>query len=58
MWLFNDARCALTFIFFTTADPTKYDLDPQEALKSIIKVGLDFCKLKDYTGVDKPTVIT
>ncbi|KAI9027892.1 hypothetical protein DFJ74DRAFT_703951 [Hyaloraphidium curvatum] len=29
-----------------------------QALKTIIKVGLDFSKLKEYTGRDKPTVIT
>jgi hypothetical protein len=38
------------------ADPARYDLDPQVALKTIIKAGLDFSKLKEYTGREEPTV--
>mmetsp|Transcript_8438 Transcript_8438/g.20281 ORF Transcript_8438/g.20281 Transcript_8438/m.20281 type:complete len:562 (+) Transcript_8438:198-1883(+) len=40
------------------ADTSKHDMDAQEALGDIIKVALEFSKLQEFTGRDKPTVIT
>jgi len=40
------------------ADKAKHGMDAQEALSTIIKVALDFSKLKEFTGRDAPTVIT
>ncbi|KAK9811703.1 hypothetical protein WJX72_008702 [[Myrmecia] bisecta] len=37
---------------------SKHGLDAQEALKPIINVALDISKLTEFTGRDKPTVIT
>ncbi|XP_024525074.1 phosphoglucomutase, chloroplastic isoform X2 [Selaginella moellendorffii] len=39
-------------------DKSKHDLDAQEALKPLIEIALKVSKLKDFTGRDKPTVIT
>jgi len=39
-------------------DPSKVDVDAKEALKSIIETALEVSKLKEFTGRDKPTVIT
>ena len=39
-------------------DTSKHGLDAQDALGPIIKVALDISKLQEYTGRDKPTVIT
>jgi phosphoglucomutase len=41
-----------------TADPSKFELDAQEVLKSIIGTALEVSKLQEFTGRDKPTVIT
>lgn len=40
------------------ADQSKHAMDAQEALAGIIKVALEFSKLKDFTGREAPTVIT
>mmetsp|Transcript_28433 Transcript_28433/g.50794 ORF Transcript_28433/g.50794 Transcript_28433/m.50794 type:complete len:627 (-) Transcript_28433:104-1984(-) len=40
------------------ADQSKHATDAQEALSDIIKVALEFSKLKEFTGRDAPTVIT
>jgi phosphoglucomutase len=39
-------------------DTSKHHLDAQEALKPIINVALELSKLQEFTGRDKPTVIT
>ncbi|KMS98992.1 hypothetical protein BVRB_3g066000 [Beta vulgaris subsp. vulgaris] len=39
-------------------DVSKHDLDAQIALKPLIDLALSVSKLKDFTGRDKPTVIT
>lgn len=41
-----------------SADPSKHDMDAQVALAPIIKVALDISKLQEFTGREKPTVIT
>jgi phosphoglucomutase len=41
-----------------TNDPSKYDVDAQEALKDIIAVALELSQLQKFTGRDKPSVIT
>ena len=40
------------------ADPSKHDVDAQEALAGIIKTALAMSKLEEFTGRDGPTVIT
>jgi len=39
-------------------DPAKLGMDAQEALKPIIDTALEMSKLAEFTGRDKPTVIT
>lgn len=39
-------------------DTTKHGMDAQEALAPIIKTALEISKLQEFTGRDKPTVIT
>ncbi|CAN0902654.1 Phosphoglucomutase, chloroplastic [Linum grandiflorum] len=39
-------------------DVSKHDLDAQKALKPLIDLALSVSKLKDFTGREKPTVIT
>lgn len=39
-------------------DESKYGLDAQEALKPIIDLALETSRLKELTGLEKPTVIT
>ncbi|XP_021765219.1 phosphoglucomutase, chloroplastic-like [Chenopodium quinoa] len=39
-------------------DASKHDLDAQIALKPLIDLALSISKLKDFTGREKPTVIT
>ncbi|KNA24627.1 hypothetical protein SOVF_014010 [Spinacia oleracea] len=39
-------------------DASKHDLDAQEALKPLIDLALSVSKLKEFTGREKPTVIT
>eukprot|EP00898_Chlorokybus_atmophyticus_P007730 jgi/Chlat1/7959/Chrsp69S07393 len=39
-------------------DSSKHDFDAQEALRPLIKVALETSKLQEYTGREKPTVIT
>lgn len=41
-----------------TDDASKFELDAQEVLKSIIGTALEVSKLQEFTGRDKPTVIT
>lgn len=41
-----------------TKDASKFDMDAQDALKSIIDAALATSKLQEFTGRDKPTVIT
>ncbi|KAI8050980.1 hypothetical protein BDF22DRAFT_694254 [Syncephalis plumigaleata] len=40
------------------SDPSKYNLDAQVALKPVVDVALALAQLKEYTGRDRPTVIT
>uniref|UniRef100_A0A0A9D5P9 Uncharacterized protein n=1 Tax=Arundo donax TaxID=35708 RepID=A0A0A9D5P9_ARUDO len=40
------------------SDTSKHGLDAQTALKPLIELALSVSKLKDFTGRDKPTVIT
>ncbi|KAK1304620.1 hypothetical protein QJS10_CPB11g00755 [Acorus calamus] len=39
-------------------DVSKHDMDAQTALKPLIDMALSISKLKDFTGREKPTVIT
>lgn len=39
-------------------DTSKHGLDAQEALGPIIKTALEVSRLQQFTGRDKPTVIT
>ncbi|KAL3524214.1 hypothetical protein ACH5RR_017048 [Cinchona calisaya] len=39
-------------------DTSKHNLDAQDALKPLIDLALSLSKLKDFTGREKPTVIT
>lgn len=39
-------------------DVSKHNLDAQAALKPLIDLALSLSKLKDFTGREKPTVIT
>ncbi|XP_020089493.1 phosphoglucomutase, chloroplastic [Ananas comosus] len=39
-------------------DVSKHDMDAQTALKPLIDIALSVAKLKDFTGREKPTVIT
>jgi phosphoglucomutase len=41
-----------------TKDASKFELDAQDALKDIINAALDTSRLQEFTGRDKPTVIT
>lgn len=41
-----------------SADQSKHDMDAQEALAPIIATALEISKLQEFTGRDKPTVIT
>lgn len=41
-----------------TNDPEKLEADAQEALAPIISLALATSKLQEFTGRDKPTVIT
>eukprot|EP00894_Picocystis_sp_ML_P002841 jgi/Pico_ML_1/53358/g3919.t1 len=41
-----------------SADPSTYGNDAQESLGPIIQVALGISRLQEYTGRDKPTVIT
>ncbi|CAI7874782.1 unnamed protein product [Closterium sp. NIES-54] len=39
-------------------DVARHGLDAQEALKPLIDIALSVSKLQEFTGRDKPTVIT
>lgn len=39
-------------------ESSKHDVDAQDALKPLIDVALTTSKLQEFTGRDKPTVIT
>ncbi|OAY77755.1 Phosphoglucomutase, chloroplastic, partial [Ananas comosus] len=39
-------------------DVSKHDMDAETALKPLIDIALSVAKLKDFTGSEKPTVIT
>jgi phosphoglucomutase len=41
-----------------TKDEKQYEADTQEGLKGVIQAALAFSKLHEFTGRDKPTVIT
>jgi phosphoglucomutase len=41
-----------------TDEPSRLDNDAQEALAPIIQVALGVSKLAEFTGREKPTVIT
>ncbi|WPT14178.1 Phosphoglucomutase [Picochlorum sp. SENEW3] len=41
-----------------TKDASKFELDAQDALKDIINAALETSRLQEFTGRDKPTVIT
>lgn len=40
------------------ADASKHEVDAQDALKPLIQMALEFSKLQEFTGREKPTVIT
>jgi len=40
------------------ADQSKIDVDPQVALAPLVHVALTVSKIREYTGRDRPTVIT
>lgn len=40
------------------ADASKHSQDAQDALKPLIQIALSFSKLQEFTGREKPTVIT
>lgn len=40
------------------SDPSKTGLDAADALKPLVKVALELSKMQEFTGRDKPTVIT
>ncbi|XP_058805426.1 phosphoglucomutase [Phymastichus coffea] len=40
------------------SDPSTYNQDPQNILKPLVDISLQLSKLQEYTGRDKPTVIT
>jgi phosphoglucomutase len=40
------------------ADPAKHDLDPQQALASLISLVEEIAQIRELTGREKPTVIT
>jgi phosphoglucomutase len=40
------------------ADSDKQHIDPQDALKPLIDLALNFSELPKYTGRNEPTVIT
>lgn len=40
------------------ADASKHDLDPQVALAEFIEIAEAIAQIRDYTGMEKPTVIT
>ena len=40
------------------ADSSKHAMDAQEALAPLIKIALETSKLQEFTGREKPTVIT
>lgn len=39
-------------------DAAKHNLDPQAALAPLIEMAEEIAKIRDYTGMEKPTVIT
>lgn len=41
-----------------SSDAAEYEQDTQQGLKPLIEVALSFSKLPEFTGRDKPTVIT
>ncbi len=41
-----------------TNDESKFEADAQDVLKSIIGTALEVSKLQEFSGRDKPTVIT
>lgn len=47
-------------LYFESYEPdeSKHDVDPQEALKPLIKLADETAKIKELTGRDQPTVIT
>lgn len=40
------------------SDPSTFTKDAQDVLKPLVEIALSLAKLKEYTGRDKPTVIT
>ena len=50
--------CFRMYIEQYSDDTSKHGLDAQEALGPIIKTALEVSKLQQFTGRDKPTVIT
>ncbi len=40
------------------ADSSKHDLDAQDALSELINIAEEIASIRNYTGMDKPTVIT
>jgi hypothetical protein len=50
-------KCRL-YIEAYTNDESKFETDAQDVLKSIIGTALEVSKLQEFTGRDKPTVIT
>lgn len=40
------------------ADSSKHDLDPQDGLSELIKIADEIAEIRNYTGMETPTVIT
>jgi phosphoglucomutase len=45
-------------IYFEKYEPTNVDLRTEEALKELVKFGLDLSKITEFTGKTHPDVIT
>lgn len=50
--------CCRLYIEQFSQDESKLGLDAQEALKPIIDLALETSRLQEFTGREKPTVIT
>ncbi len=57
-YILKSAPSCRMYIEQYSQDESKLGLDAQEALKPIIDLALETSRLKEFTGRDKPTVIT
>lgn len=40
------------------SDQSKYGMDSQDALLPLVEIALEVSQFKEFTGIEKPTVIT